>query len=129
VTRRLGLAALGVGLGVGVGLGLGLGLGACKKSEPPPPPPPAAAIPQIEVKRAQDACKAYVDKVCACARSHPDLADSCKLARALPDALQVSLEVGSSGDSTRRDVLQTQDSVRKIAKECIEELARLPAGC
>ena len=60
----------------------------------------------------------------------PALEQPCKLARALPDAVQVGLEVGASADSTQRDVRQVQDSVRKIAKECIEELARLPAaGC
>lgn len=102
---------------------------ACKKQADAPPPPPAP-LPASEIKRAQDACNAYVDKVCACARTVPAMQQPCKLARALPDAIQVGLDVGSSSDSTRRDVLQTQDSVRKIAKECIEELARLPAaGC
>jgi len=102
---------------------------ACKqKAEPPPPPAPV--LPATEIKRAQDACHAYVDKVCGCAQTQPALQEPCKLARALPDALQVGLEVGASTDSTRRDVVQTQDSVRKIAKECIEQLAKLPAaGC
>jgi hypothetical protein len=87
------------------------------------------ALPAAEVKRAREACTAYVDKVCACARSMPALDARCRLARALPDAVQVGLEVGAASDSTQRDVRQVQDSVRKIAKECIEELARLPAGC
>ena len=102
---------------------------ACKKQEASPPAP-VPALPASEVKRAQDACQAYVDKVCGCARTTPALEQPCKLARALPDAVQVGLEVGASADSTQRDVRQVQDSVRKIAKECIEELARLPAaGC
>jgi hypothetical protein len=102
---------------------------ACKKQEAPPPAP-VPALPASEVKRAQDACQAYVDKVCGCARTMPALEQPCKLARALPDAVQVGLEVGASADSTQRDVRQVQDSVRKIAKECIEQLARLPAaGC
>jgi hypothetical protein len=103
---------------------------ACKQQAEPPPPPPVPAMPAAEVKRAQDACKAYVDKVCGCARAMPALDPACRLARALPDAIQVGLDVGASADSTQRDVRQVQDSVRKIAKECIEELARLPAsGC
>jgi thiazole synthase ThiGH ThiG subunit len=54
----------------------------------------------------------------------------CSLARALPDAIQVNLEVSASDDTSHRDSLQTLDSVRKIVKECIEELAKLPAaGC
>jgi hypothetical protein len=103
---------------------------ACKQQAEPPPPPPVPTMPAAEVKRAEDACKAYVDKLCGCARTMPALEQACKLARALPDAIQVSLEVGASAESTQRDVRQVQDSVRKIAKECIEELARLPAaGC
>ena len=103
---------------------------ACKQQADAPPPAPAPAMPSTEVKRAQDACKAYVDKVCGCARTMPALEQPCRLARALPDAIQVGLDVGASADSTQRDVRQVQDSVRKIAKECIEELARLPAaGC
>jgi len=87
-------------------------------------------MPASEVKRARDACQAYVDKVCACAETVPAMKQPCRLSRALPDAIQVNLEVGASDDTTRRDALQTQDSVRKIVKECIEELAKLPAaGC
>jgi hypothetical protein len=87
-------------------------------------------MPASEVKRGQDACKAYVDKVCACAETTPAMWQPCALARALPDALQVGLDVASSPESTRRDVLQAHDSVRKIAKKCIEETAKLPAaGC
>jgi hypothetical protein len=87
-------------------------------------------MPASEVKRGQDACKAYVDKVCACARTVPAMVEPCALARALPDAIQPELDVAASPDSTRRDVLQLSDSVRKIVKECIEETAKLPAaGC
>ena len=104
---------------------------ACKQqADPPPPPAPAPALPATEVKRAQDACKAYVDKVCGCAGTMPALEQPCRLARALPDAIQVSLEVGASAETAERDVRQVQAGVRKIAKQCIEELARLPAtGC
>jgi len=117
------LAALALGLAVAACL-------ACRQSDPPPPPPPRPALPATEVKRAKDACKAYVDKACACARSIPALDQTCKLARALPDAIQVSLDLGASTDASGSDLVQAQDAVRKIAKECIEELARLPAaGC
>jgi D-serine deaminase-like pyridoxal phosphate-dependent protein len=102
---------------------------ACKK-QADAPPPPNPRMPASEVKRAQDACQAYLDKVCACAQTVPAMAQPCKLARAYPDAIQVGLEVGAGTDATRRDAVQTQDSVRKIAKECIEQLAKLPAaGC
>ena len=103
----------------------------CKQhSDAPPPPRDLPALPASEVKRAQEACQTYVDKVCACARTVPAMADPCARARALPDAIQVELDVGASPDSTRRDALQINDSVRKIVKECIDETAQLPAaGC
>jgi len=108
----------------------------CKKQSDAPPGPPARDLPVIpasEVKRGQDACKAYVDKVCACAEAGPAtpaLKEACSLARALPDAVQTGLEVTANPESTRRDALQANDSVRKIVKECIEETAKLPAaGC
>jgi hypothetical protein len=105
---------------------------ACKQQADPPPSAGARApaLPATEVKRAEDACKAYVDKVCGCARTMPALEQPCRLARALPDAVQVGVEVGATADTAERDVRQVQSSVRKIAKQCIEELARLPAaGC
>jgi hypothetical protein len=88
------------------------------------------AMPASEIKRGQDACKAYVARVCACAETVPAMQQACALAGALPDALQVGLDVAANAESSRRDVLHANDSVRKIAKECIEQIARLPvAGC
>ena len=104
----------------------------CKDPPPPPAPegPAAPAMPATEVKRSQDACKAYVDKVCACADALPAMKQPCALAHALPEAVQVDLDVAANPESSRRDALQAQDSVRKIVKECIEQTARLPsAGC
>jgi hypothetical protein len=108
----------------------------CKKQADAPPGPPASSVPVVpasEVKRGQDACKAYVDKVCACAEAmpaRPALTEACSHARALPEAMQVELEVAANAESARHDVLQINDSVRKIVKECIEETAKLPAaGC
>src|SRR3954463_11981920 len=104
----------------------------CKQRSdaPPPPAPPGTEVPVMpasEVKRGQDACKAYVDKVCACAETTPVLKQPCALSHALPDALEVALDVAATAESTRRDVLQAHDSVRKIVKRCIEETAKLPA--
>ena len=107
----------------------------CKRQADAPPPPgpesPAAPVmPASEVRRGQDACKAYVDQVCACADPVPAMKQPCALARALPEAMQVGLDVATNPESSRRDVLQAEASVRKIAKECIEQITRLPAaGC
>jgi hypothetical protein len=104
---------------------------ACKKQEPAPkqqPGPPP--MPAAEVQRSQDACKQYVERVCACAETVPAVAKQCELARALPDAVRLGLEVAASPDSKPDIVEQSYASVRKTAKECIEQTAKLPTlGC
>lgn len=108
-----------------------LASGGCKQQAEAPPA--AAARPVMaasEAKRGQDACKAYVAKVCACAETVAAMKQPCGLARALPEAVDVGLSVAGNPESTRRDVLQANDSVRKVVKECIEETAKLSgAGC
>ncbi|HEY5952450.1 MAG TPA: hypothetical protein VIV40_43425 [Kofleriaceae bacterium] len=104
-------------------------LAACKKQEEPKP----KAVPQMpaeEVKRSEDACKVYVDRVCACATTVPAATKQCELARALPEAVRIALEVATSPDSKPDIVQQSYASVRKTAKECIEQTAKLQTlGC
>ncbi len=103
---------------------------ACKKEQAPAPPPDdrPPPIPATEIKRGEDACAAYVTKICACTAA--DAPRQCGLARALPDAIATALEVARNTGSTRRDVVQSNDVIRKTMKECIEQLAKLPAlGC
>ena len=105
-------------------------LAACskKQQEAPPPVEEKPRIPETEVKRGQDACKAYVDKICAC--TVPDAAKQCTLAKALPDAIATGLEIATNPETSRRDVVQANDMIRKTMKECIEQAARLPSlGC
>lgn len=103
---------------------------ACKQQEPAPK---QQALPQMtpaEIQRSQDACKAYVDKVCACAATVPAVADECNLAKALPEAVRIGVEVSLSSDSKHDDVIGAQSSVRKTVKTCIEHMAQLAArGC
>ena len=107
-----------------------LAAGACKKQEAKREPAAVPAMPAAEVQRNQDACKVYVEKVCACAEQVPDVAKQCELARALPEAIRIGLEVAASPDSKPDIVQQSYASVRKTAKECIEQTARLPhLGC
>jgi hypothetical protein len=108
-----------------------LAAGACKKKQEAKPEPASVPVmPAAEVQRNQDACKVYVEKVCACAEQVPDVAKQCELARALPDAIRIGLEVAASPDSKPDIVQQSYASVRKTAKECIEQTARLPQlGC
>ncbi|HEY5920194.1 MAG TPA: hypothetical protein VIV11_00930 [Kofleriaceae bacterium] len=103
---------------------------ACKKQDDKTKPQPAPQMPAEEVKRSEDACKTYVERVCACATQVPDVAKQCELSRALPEAVRIGLEIAASPDSTPDIVQQSYASVRKTAKECIEQLAKLPAlGC
>ena len=103
-------------------------LAACKKQEAKPQPVPP--MPAEEVKRSEDACKVYVERVCACAGTVPAVAKQCELARALPEAIRIGLEVAASADSGPDVVQQSYASVRKTAKECIEQTAKLPTlGC
>jgi len=104
-------------------------LAGCKAKEPKhhaPKPPMSAA----EVQRGQDACKTYVERVCACAAQKPDLAKQCELSKALPQAIEISLSVAANPESKPDVVEQSSDSVRKTVASCIEETAKLPTvGC
>jgi hypothetical protein len=106
-----------------------------KADERPAEPAHRTTLTSVELQRGRDACKAYVDAICACARDKKggddaaELVRQCDLARALPDALRISEEVSLSADSTPKDVAQAEDSARKTVKECIEETAKLPVGC
>jgi hypothetical protein len=104
---------------------------ACKQREEPPAP--ARTVPAMsaaEVQRSEDACKAYVERVCACGDKVPDGKRTCELARALPEAVRLGLEIAASPESKPNDVLGAQGSVRKAVKQCIEQTAKLPAlGC
>lgn len=107
-----------------------LALLACAKKQEAPPQPAAPAMSAEEQQRSRDACAEYVKQVCACADKVASLKQQCDLARALPDAVRLGLEVAASPDSSRNDVIGAQGSVRKAVKECIEQTAKLPAlGC
>ena len=109
--------------------------GCAKKKEAPKTDekPVAGAMGEAEIKRSQDACKIYVEQVCACADKKPDNADlakQCQLAKALPDAVRIGLEVAASPDSKPDIVQQSYSSIRKTVAECIEQTAKLPTlGC
>jgi hypothetical protein len=101
----------------------------CKAKEPKkhePKPPMAAA----ELQRGQDACKAYVERVCACAAQKPDLVKQCELSKALPQAIEISLSVATHPDSKKDIVEQSYANIRKTVASCIDETAKLPTlGC
>ncbi len=103
---------------------------ACKKQEEAPKPQALPQMTPAEIQRSQDACKAYVDKVCGCAATVPAVQQECDLAKALPEAVWIGVEVSQSPDSKHDDVTGAQGSVRKTVKVCIEKMAQLPSrGC
>lgn len=107
-----------------------LAVAGCKKSEKAAEPPKIERMSADEIKRSEDACTIYVERVCACATTVAAASQPCQLARALPDAVRIALDVASYPDSKPDVVLQSYASVRKTAKECIEQTAKLPAlGC
>lgn len=112
-------------------LAIVLALAACsKKQDEAPPPNNAPAIPADELKRGEDACKAYVEKVCACATTVEAAKPKCDAAKAFPDVMRMATELTMSKDSSPRDVKQGAMTVRQTIAECIEQTAQLPAlGC
>jgi hypothetical protein len=69
-----------------------------------------------------------VTKVCAC--TSPAAQHQCPLAKALPDAMKLALDTAANPATDRADALRAQTNVLETAKQCIEQIARLPAlGC
>ena len=107
-------------------------IAACaKKQEAAPHEAPAVpAVSAEEAQRGRDACGEYVKRVCACSDTVPAVKQQCDLARAMPDAVRLGLEVAASPDSKPNDVIGAQKAMRQAVKECIEQTAKLPTlGC
>jgi hypothetical protein len=102
---------------------------ACSKHEDAAPKKATVApLPAGEVQRGQDACAAYIAKVCAC--TSPAAQKQCTLAKALPEAMKLALDTAANPETDRADALRAQTNVLETAKQCIEQVAKLPAlGC
>lgn len=104
--------------------------GCARKQEHKKTDKPVSTLSDVEIKRGEDACKIYVDRVCACAATKPELAKECELAKALPDALRLGVEVAANPDSKPDIVEQSNASVRKTVANCIDSTNKLTnAGC
>ena len=101
----------------------------CHKDEPPRAAP--HGLPAEEVQRAHEACDAYVAKACGC--TAPAARDHCMRAKALPPALDLALATAvnpGDSDAAREISARAQVNVRETVKQCVEEIAKLPAlGC
>ena len=107
-----------------------LALAACSKEAEPPPAPGQQLVPETELKRGRDACAAYVAQVCLCAETMPGLVEQCRLARALPPALEVQQDIGTAPGVENKDAVSLAVGLRKTIKTCIDETAKLPTvGC
>ncbi len=108
-----------------------LACGGCSKKEEQKSARPAP-LSEAERKRGDDACTAYVARLCACAKlkGGKDLEDRCYIKQAKKEALQLALTVDDNPIATPQDVFQAQESARQVISKCIEEnLALDTEGC
>jgi hypothetical protein len=90
----------------------------------------APALSTAERALATDACGDYVRRLCACAETKPDLAATCRLKQAKPEAVALTLGVIDDPGSSADSVARAKAELGKIVGKCIEEAAQLPAlGC
>lgn len=89
-----------------------------------------ALISAPERARGIDACSTYVQRLCECAKTKPELAEPCQLKHAKPEALALALEVEADPASSADSIRRAQREARVIVARCIEETAQLPTlGC
>ena len=103
--------------------------GGCAKKEEAAPPAASTddiIMPAAEMTRARDACADYIKKVCACTK--PEAVEECKLAKLIPDAIDVAREVSVNPESERDTVLRSNHLIRQNVKSCIQKSAAL-TGC
>ncbi|MCG8417869.1 MAG: hypothetical protein MJE77_07995 [Proteobacteria bacterium] len=85
-----------------------------------------------EARRGTEACDAYIEQVCNCAKTRPDdreIGDLCHMAPAKQSSLAAVVEVNRT-TSDARERYSTTRVARRIIKSCIEEQSRLLAsGC
>ncbi|MFT3695055.1 MAG: hypothetical protein QM831_18095 [Kofleriaceae bacterium] len=98
-------------------------IGCSKKEEHAAPKQELRPLPVEEIKRAQDACDAYVAKICACPSEAAK--DQCKLAHAYPEALKLAGDVAANPESTQDSAARAQVNIRETSKQCIELMGKL----
>ncbi len=87
-------------------------------------------IPEAEIARAKKACDMYVERVCSCAEQHADMAETCALAKASPDALQINLDLLASSGLEVVEQKAVKVEARKIAAACFASESKLdPQKC
>ena len=123
-----------------LGCAVVVALAGCQQKDEPPagPPPkqkpaprkPLPGIPPHEAARGQQACKAWMDRICACAADHPDLAATCDEAKSLPDALTMAVQAATASGLDGPDRARLELEARTIIARCIQEQGKLdPTRC
>jgi hypothetical protein len=98
-------------------------VGACHGKDAPPAGARPSPIPEPEHQRGAEACKEFITRACACAKAHPeraDVADKCANNSALPEAMDLALDVDRDPGSAPEDVFRAQSEVRQVIATCME---------
>lgn len=82
-------------------------------------------LPKAEAERGLKACESYVARLCACAESHPELAEDCTLAKARPQAFALNLELSATPGLAPAEQTAVKVEARKIAAACFEDESKL----
>ena len=103
---------------------------ACKASSDPAPDNGVPKLSSDEIKRSRDACADYVTHACECAKTVDGAKKQCELAKAMPEAIRLGLEVAGNPETAPKDVRDAQRQIRQAVSSCIEENAKLATlGC
>ncbi len=103
----------------------------CSKKEEPASRGPAP-MGEAERKRGEDACLAYVARLCACAedKGTQELKDRCELHKGRPDTVATALSAEGSPEVSPMDIAQAQDAARKVIAACVQDMTKLDGeGC
>lgn len=84
-----------------------------------------APIPPAEAERAKKACDSYVARVCQCATEHSDMEKECELAKGVPQALQLNLDVAGAQGLTTLQQHAMKATARQISDNCFSNDSKL----
>ena len=92
-------------------------------------PTDTPTMPAAERERGLRACRSYIQRLCDCGKTQPDLKKQCDAMSELPEELRLQIAATAS-QLGPRDRANIERSARKIIKKCIEGDARLdPSTC
>ncbi len=78
-----------------------------------------------EAKRGLEICDHFVERLCACAKTDPSLADACRLQSSMPAALRMQLRAADGDDGldggppSKRERAELEAQARKTINACL----------